>query len=145
MSLRDWLAARWVSAHESSRDETARLLGVAEQNLRDSGVTGISADLRLSAAYNAALQLATAAIAAEGYRVGRERHHERTIESLAHTIGAEPALVRRLDAYRRKRNVTWYEQAGVVSDAEAEEMREFAEQLRDRVVAWLRERHPELL
>ena len=42
------------------------LLGVAERDLADCGVPGLSADWRLNISYNAALQLATAALAAAG-------------------------------------------------------------------------------
>jgi hypothetical protein len=47
--------------------------------------TWISEDWKLNIAYNAALQAATAALAAAGYRAAREQHHYRTIQSLALT------------------------------------------------------------
>ncbi len=43
----------------------------------------------MSIAYNAALQTATAALAAAGYRATRDSHHYRVIQSLAFTIGAD--------------------------------------------------------
>lgn len=39
-------------------------------------------------AYNAARQLATLALAAEGFRTDRLRAHERTIQSLRYTVGS---------------------------------------------------------
>jgi len=41
---------------------------VVERDLADSAAEGLSADWRMSIAYNAALQAATAALAAPGYR-----------------------------------------------------------------------------
>ena len=47
-------------------------------------------------------------------------------------------MVRKLDLFRKKRNITDYERADTVSDIEAEEMRKLAEQLRISVQAFLR-------
>jgi len=83
---------------------------------------GLSEDWQLAIAYNAALQCATAALAACGYRSSREAHHYRVIQSLALTIGADAKLVSRLDAFRKKRNIGDYERSGLVSEKEAEEL-----------------------
>jgi hypothetical protein len=104
MSLTDWAAAGWLVEHRPSQDETRALLGVIDRDLRDSAVAALSPDSQLGLAYNAALQAGTIALAALGYRASRERKHYITIQSLAVTIGADPAIVRRLDAFRKKRN-----------------------------------------
>ncbi|HEX2687442.1 MAG TPA: hypothetical protein VHN14_12535 [Kofleriaceae bacterium] len=80
----------------------------------------------MSIAYNAALQASTAALAAAGYRASRDSHHFRVIESLVLTIGADANLVATFDAYRKKRNISGYERVGMVSDADADGMRELA-------------------
>lgn len=105
----------------------------------------MSEDTQLGLAYNAALQAATAALAAEGYRVAREAKHLRTIESLAFTIQLESPAVRKFDAFRRKRNISDYERAGTTSPGEAAEMRAFARDLRARVQVWLETHHGELM
>ena len=73
MSLSDWEANGWIVPHPTSRHEVASLLGVVERNLADAAVEGLSSDSRLGFAYQAALQLARLALAAEGYRPQRER------------------------------------------------------------------------
>jgi hypothetical protein len=118
---------------------------VVERDLADSGREGLSADWRMAIAYNAALQAATAALAAAGYRASRDQHHYRVIQSLRETIRAAASLVNTLDAFRKKRNVTGYERVGLVSDADAESMRELALRVRDAVTTWLRKRHPGLV
>jgi hypothetical protein len=138
MSLRDWLRAGWLSEHRSSREEISDLLGVADRDLTDCQSSGLSADWRLAIAYNAAMQLAVAALAASGYRASREGHHYRVVQSLAYTIGATSDIVTRLDRFRKKRNIGGYERAGSVSDQEAEEMIALANQLRRDVETWLR-------
>jgi uncharacterized protein (UPF0332 family) len=134
-----------VTAHKTSPREIADLLAVAERDLADCQAKGLSADWRLNIAYNSALQSASAALAAAGYRTARESHHHRIIHSLGHTIGAEPSLIRRLDEFRKKRNIAGYERAGTVSEKEAEEMIALAKSLRRDVENWLRAQHPDLL
>lgn len=145
MTLADWARNGWLRPHQPSASEIRDLLAVVERDLRDSAAPAISSDWRLNIAYNAALQAATAALAASGYRASREQHHYRVIHSLVGTIGADAALVILFDAFRKKRNTADYERAGTVSDTEATEMRSVALRLRDAVVAWLRRNHPDLL
>lgn len=144
MSLQNWLANRWVVRHEPSREEVEDLLAVVARDLTDAAIDGLSPDWRLGIAYNAALQLATLALAAEGFRPARERAHERAILSLRYTIALDSTVVDTIDAVRRKRNLSTYERAGTASETEAEEMFTIALALRDRVTRWLDDIHPEL-
>jgi len=70
---------------------------VADHDLADCQAEGLSPDWHLSIAYNAALQLATAALAASGCRSYREAHHYRVIQSRGLTIGADQGLICQLD------------------------------------------------
>jgi hypothetical protein len=99
----------------------------------------------MNIAYNAALQAATVALAAAGYRAARDAHHYRVIQSLRDTIGVDAGVVATFDAFRKKRNITGYERIGLVSDADAGAMRALAVRLRDEVVAWLTTHHARLL
>ena len=145
VSLRDWLRNSWLAAHQTSAEEIASLLAIVERDLANAAIAGLSADWKLNIAYNAALQAATAALAASGYRAAREQHHYRTIQSLAHTLCWNATRANQIDGFRKKRNIGGYEMAGLVSDREAMEMLQLATGLRDEVVAWLRAHHPELL
>jgi hypothetical protein len=69
----------------------------------------------------------------------------RAIQSLALTLACGRAKIDRLDAFRKKRNISDYERAGSVSDQEAAEMFELALELRDELLSWLRSAHSELL
>jgi hypothetical protein len=93
VSLSDWERSGWLLPHRTSPREIADLLGVVERDLADSQTAGLSTDWRLNIAYNAALQAATAALAASGYRASRDQHHYRVIQSLELTIGAERKVV----------------------------------------------------
>jgi hypothetical protein len=92
MSLAEWERNGWLTKHETSRDEIRDLLQVVERDLADSDAEGLSADWRLNIAYNAALQAATVALAAAGYRAARDLHHYRVIQSLRETIGVDAVL-----------------------------------------------------
>lgn len=99
----------------------------------------------MSIAYNAALQVAVAALAAEGYRPARESHHHRAIHSLGFTLGLEDSTIAQLDGFRKKRNVSDYQRVGGTSDQEVREMISLAAKLREELVHWLRVKHPELV
>jgi hypothetical protein len=144
MTLEDWLARGWLTRHRASREEIRRLLAVADRDLKQTAAEGLDADWRLAIAYNAALQCATAALAAAGHRATREAHHYRVIQSLAFTLGWSQDDVRLLDTFRTKRHTAGYEQAGVVSDQEAQEMQRLAQRLREELDDWLSAHHPEL-
>jgi len=87
-----------------------------ERDLTDCQTAGLSSDWRLNIVYNAALQAATIAFAASGYRSARDSHHYRIIQSLAHSINASSGLIAHFDHFRKKRNIGGYERAGIASD-----------------------------
>ena len=145
MSLKSWLQNGWLTKHETSREEIGNLLGVADRDLCDCQSVGLSADWKMNIAYNAALQAATAALAVCGYRASRDSHHYRIIQSLAYTIAAKNELIAQFDQFRKKRNIGGYEQAGLVSDAEADEMIALAQELRNEAEAWIRKKDPKFL
>jgi hypothetical protein len=142
--LADWLANRWLVAHEATVDEIADLFAIVDRDLGDAAIPRLSSDWRVGITYNAALQLATLALAAEGYRPARERAHERAILSLRDTVGLPQKTVDLLDVTRRKRNQVNYEHAGSTSPSEAQELYDVVSELRGIVVRWLRKKHPAL-
>lgn len=146
MSLQDWLKNRWLIEHKTSRREITDLFAVTDRDLADCQTPGLSADWRLTIAYNAALQAASAALAAAGFRTARSgSHHHHAIQSLPYTVGADAHLIDQLDGFRKKRHIGGYERAGVASDQEADEMLQLARTLRQRVEQWIRSEYPELL
>jgi hypothetical protein len=145
MSLKNWRDNGWLVDHKTSAQEIADLLTVSERDLKDSSASGISPDWQLAIAYNAALQAATAALFASGYRAAREAHHYRIIQSLAHTIQAKSDLINQLDTFRKKRNIGGYEAAGRISQQEADEMKKLAKNLCEQIVQWLHQNHANLM
>lgn len=66
MSLKEWQANGWLIEQSAVQKEVLFLLAIADRELADSRVEGLSADARFGHAYSAALQAAAAALAACG-------------------------------------------------------------------------------
>jgi hypothetical protein len=122
------------------------LLHVADRDLRDCGARGLSDDWRFGIAYNAALQLARAALHAAGYEVAKgDSTHVRAFDSLSFTIGIDAAAITKFQAFRKKRAAGVYEVAGMISSTDAQEMVALSKQLRKSVDEWIRKTRPSLL
>jgi uncharacterized protein (UPF0332 family) len=144
MSLEDWLKNKLIEKHRTSAREIASLLHICDRDLEKVTIAELGPDWRLSIAHNAAVQTAKAALAAVGYRARKQGHHYLLIQSLSFTLNTDPAIIKRLDKFRQKRNISDYERAGLVTEQEAEEMIALAKQLRDDVEQWLRAHHRKL-
>jgi hypothetical protein len=135
----------WLRAEPTSTAEITDLLAIVQRDLRDARVEAISEDRRFEAAFNAARTAANVALRACGYRTATQLgHHLKTIESLEHTIQADPLLIQKMRVFSKKRNATSYDSAGNISELELQEVIKIAGQLEQSVTKWLRENHPDL-
>jgi hypothetical protein len=75
MSLEKWAEYGWLKREPSSPSEIKSLLGIVGRSLKDANVQAISVDLRFTAAFSAALTIATAALRASGYRASAQPGH----------------------------------------------------------------------
>ena len=140
MSLERWVEHRWLLRHEATASEIAVLLAAATDDLNDAG-QDISPAWRFAIAYNAALRLCTAALAAAGLRAARDQKHYRTIAALPLLLGDEAIeLAEFLDTCRLKRHDVTYEALSVVSPSEVDELIEAVVELDGRVRRWLEAR-----
>ena len=130
----------------TSADEVRSLIEVVERSLHDASVEAISEDLRFIAAYNALLTSSKIALRAAGYRAPNQAgHHILTFETLQYTIAADDGEIRKLKAFAAQRGMATYDAAGAISAGQLRGAIRSAQDLHQRVVAWLHERHPELL
>ena len=67
-TLKTFLVDGQLKQHRTSKKEISDLLALIKRDLTDARVTDVSNDWRYAMAYNAALQLATAVMYAEGLR-----------------------------------------------------------------------------
>ncbi len=145
MSLQDWLSEGRLKPHKTSRREIEQLLAVFERDMADAQAEEVSDDRKFTTAYNAALMIARAALAASGYRTSGEGGHYRTIQSLAFTLKPDTKMIKQFNKFRQKRNISDYEMIGMVSEQEVGEMVTLAQELRNIAMEWLQKNHPELL
>lgn len=145
MSLAQWKVNGWLKAHKTDLQELDNLLGIVDRDLEDAASEGLSIDWKFGIAYNAALKLCTMMLYDAGYMPEKNLAHYRTLLSIEYTLGpARRADAQYLDACRAKRNHVEYDYTGGVSEAEAEELLEFARELRSEVVGRLRDKYPGL-
>lgn len=143
MNLRNLLREGRLRRQRTSKEEIAALLRIVERDLRDASLRGLSPDRRFATAYNAVLQMATAMLRCRGYRTTGSWHHATTFQALRDILGADyHDLIDYFDACRSKRNVTDYDQAGQISEKEADELLEEAKEFRSFGRKWIREKHP---
>lgn len=147
MTLADWdKQNRWLKKEPSSPEEIAGLIVKVEKNLKTAANIEIDEDWRLSIAFAAAFQCATIALRAEGYRLPVEPgHHEKTINSLKHTVDPRSELISKLQSFRKKRSIIMYDSVGTASGDEVAQVLGYAEELYAELKKWLTKKHPELL
>ncbi|MBM4088880.1 MAG: hypothetical protein FJ276_05530 [Planctomycetes bacterium] len=147
MSLEQWRQNGWLQRSDATVPEIQQLLAIVDREIADAAIEALSTEGRFEHAYHAALQLCAIPLRSSGYRVPKGGLlHKRTIESLRHTLGEPHAeTADYLDRCSRQRGRTVYEQVGVVTLRDAEDLLSVTRQLRTTVVEWLRAVHPELL
>ena len=123
-----------------------RLLEAAQRNIRDAKIEAISNENRFDAAYKAIMQMANAALQANGYRTlsSKPGHHQTMIQTLPKTMGLDTEIMIVLDALRKQRNVADYS-GDLVADTAVTECIDRARQLWKTISEWLNHNHPELL
>lgn len=137
-----------VNIERISPDKKAiiRLLKAAERNIVDAQVEAISAENRFDASYKAIMQIANAALQANGYRTltSKPGHHRTMIQLLGQTLGIENDTIITLDAFRKQRNIADYS-GDVVPESTVKECVEQAKKLLSDMKTWLSRNKPELL
>ena len=142
----DNLLGRMLETIESDSLTIQRLLEAAARNIKDAKLEALSNENRFDAAYKAIMQLANAALQANGFRTltSRPGHHQTMIQSLPKIIGLDNEVMIVLDALRKQRNVADYS-GDLVSEKVVKECIYRAEQLQGLVQEWLQRHRPEFL
>jgi len=145
MSL-DNLVGRTLEKIAPASGTIMRLLNAAKRNIVDAKITAVSAENRFDAAYKAIMQLANAALQANGYRTltSVPGHHRTMIQALGHTVGVDNQTMVLLDALRKQRNVADYS-GDLVPESAVRDCVKAAEQLLQSVTDWISANRPDLL
>ncbi len=139
MSLNSLLKSGKLRRHKTSSREILDLFEVVRRDLKDASIKSLSADRRFATAYNAALQLTMILMHAKGYRTASQGHHKTSFEFLAAVEKKRfEKLARYFDLCRKKRNITDYDRAQVVSTREVEELIEDVKGFYDDVAKFVK-------
>lgn len=137
-----------ISLEEITPDPAAinRLLSAARRNIEEAKIPQIGAENRFDIAYKAIMQLANAALQANGFRTltSKAGHHMTMIQALGKTIGTDATTIMVLDGLRKQRNVVDYS-GDLVPESAARECLANAEALLESVTGWLEHNQPELI
>jgi uncharacterized protein (UPF0332 family) len=145
MSLENWAKNGWLRKHETSPQEIKSLFDIVDRDLKDACKKDLSSDWRFGIAYNAALKVCTILLYAEGYRPERSLAHYRTLQALPLILGKEKeGDATYLDKCRKTRNTAEYDQIGVTTVSDAEELIEFVEDLKFEAKQWLKSNHKDI-
>jgi len=146
MNLEDLLSQGRLRRRSASKAEIRGLLQVADRDLKDAAVPGLSADRLFLIAYEAVLALATVPLRCAGYESHGQGHHWTTFQALTLTMGDDlQDLSDYFESCRNKRNVGAYDRSGAISRSEAAELLEEARAFKGKVTEWLRDNLPEFL
>jgi len=147
MSLEDWLRYGWILRSETTIPEILSLFQVADREIADARVIGLSTDGCFQHAYDAALQLCTIPLRACGYHVPKgQSHHKRPIDSLRYTLGSRfGETADHLERCSRMRAEVTYKRIGAVKPEDAKELIQTVIDLRAAVLGFLRTNHPKLI
>ena len=145
MSLKQWAENGWLKPHKTSAKEISDLLRIVARDLQDAAGS-ISADWQFGIAYNAALKLCTILLYASGYKPEKTLQHYRTIQALPLILGnTYKEDAKYLDTCRNKRNIAEYDYVGIASGDDVNELVEFVKELREKIMQWLKEKHPQFV
>lgn len=115
----------------TTREEIQRLLRLAQRDLAQARVPGLYPDGQFVFAYNAALQLATVYLRLHDIRIRAAHYHLRTSQKLESILSPEQRqFALEFEHARRKRHSLMYDQAGVISEAEAKALIEMVQEFR---------------
>ena len=141
----DNLVGKGLERAPASKDEISRYLAKIRRKIADCKQKTLSLDTRFDTAFAALLQVALAALRANGYRTTSEAGHQQiAIQLLPKTIGMDRVDIRMLDEYRKKRSIGLYDASFDPSEAEVKAVIGSVESLFDNLLKWLRKNHPQL-
>jgi len=145
MTLRN-LVGRSLEEIEPDPSSIQKLLKAAERSIEDSKLEQLSDENRFDVAYKAIMQLANAALQANGFRTltSKPGHHQTMLQTLPKSIGLDNDIVIMLDALRKQRNVVDYS-GDLIPPSAVEECINQASSLYFEVHDWLKKNHLDLM
>jgi hypothetical protein len=127
MNFEDLLRRRAIERVTVTPREIGELLAVARRDIKTAeNLVTLDLDWAFVVAYNSVLQLSIAYMAWLGFRPRGEGKHYNTFQFMEQALPDDRPMIKRLQKFRRKRNMSIYEQPGLVSEMEARDVIDFA-------------------
>jgi uncharacterized protein (UPF0332 family) len=142
MSIEELIQRGSIHPFEATRGEIEKAMGIARRDLGlAEKLLGENFDWCFSIAYNAVLQACRAYMFRSGYRPASAEAHKATFEFMATVVEAPlKKSISYFDRARTKRHRTLYNDVGLISKREAEELLRRAKEFLSYVESKLRER-----
>lgn len=138
MSFEELLRKHAIEPVEVTPREIADLVALSRRDINAAeAMLNTDLDWAFAIAYNGILQMSIAYMNHLGYRPRGEGKHYNTFRFMEEALPEDAQMIRRLQKLRRKRNTTIYEQSGLVSATEAEDVVGFASRYHASVAAKL--------
>lgn len=130
MSYDELLKSRRIRRENVSQGEIDRALERAQRDLSTSRkIMSEDTDWGFAVAYDAVLQASRAYMFAQGYRPASTEGHKNTFAFMKAALGpGDQDMISYFDRMRRKRNQAVYDVAGMISETEARNLLDSAEQ-----------------
>lgn len=124
MNLKKFISNGVIFKQPLHKDEIAKLLKIADRDIKEASLACHDIDWQFAIAYNAALQLATAVLRASGYRASTKvGHHWATFIVLPDLLGDDfREVADYFNDCRTKRNTIEYSDSGTITQKEAEKL-----------------------
>jgi hypothetical protein len=132
----------------TSRDEITKRILLAKTYSADAHSALISPQVRFTMAYDTARMWCEIVVRAEGRLIKATKgNHEKKIDAIIEFLGHEvEETVGRLQQARETRNRVMYDgEIGFVTGTTAEQLIQVLDELEVAVMAWLKNKHPDLL
>jgi uncharacterized protein (UPF0332 family) len=143
MSYDELLRSGRIRREDISRVEVLASMKLAERDLRVArGMAGQEMDWAFAIAYNAVLQASRALMFSEGFRPASTDAHKNTLAFAMAAVGEEHRrLVTYFDRVRKKRHQAVYDEVGLVSEREVQDLLARAEEFVALVWGRIEEAH----
>ena len=139
MNLKKFISNQVILKQPVHKGEIAKLLKIADRDIKEASLACHEIDWQFAIAYNAALQLATAVLRTSGYRASTKvGHHWVTFTILPDILGAEfREVADYFNDCRNKRNNVEYCDSGTITQKEADKLIHEVKAFKTKVVVWL--------
>lgn len=139
MSLEKLLRNSRLVKQAWSDEDLRNLLGMADQDLMNASVTGLTPDGVYKFGYGAARALTAVIVRGHGYKTRGLGHHETLFETLGLLLPAEKEVANYFNRCREKRNTITYKAPNQATAEQATELLERTRAFRKVVIKWVKE------